>query len=124
MYNVKGKGGRPDRKPHLLPYFLRNPYRNLKSENSQDNAQKPERNYTFMNSASGKKLRRGQGWFVIRTEDREQSYRGPKGQVDNDGVYFQADPLVQDSWDAARKITCDWQSKLGRTHAHWTLDSQ
>jgi hypothetical protein len=28
-------------------------YGNLKSENSQDYVQKPERNYTFMNSASG-----------------------------------------------------------------------
>ena len=25
---------------------------------------------------------------------------------------FQVDPMVQDSWDSARKITCDWQSKL------------
>ncbi len=41
-YCVKEKGG----------YGLRNPYRNLKSENSQDYAQKPERNCTFMNSAS------------------------------------------------------------------------
>jgi hypothetical protein len=36
-----------------LPYGLRNPYRNLKSENSQDCAQKPQRNYMFTNSASG-----------------------------------------------------------------------
>jgi hypothetical protein len=28
------KGGKPNRKPYLLPYVLRNPYRNLKSENS------------------------------------------------------------------------------------------
>ncbi len=35
-----------------LPYGLRNPYSNLKSENSQDYAQKPQRNCTFMNSAS------------------------------------------------------------------------
>ncbi len=33
---VKEKGGKPDRKPYPLPYGLRNPYRNLKSENSQD----------------------------------------------------------------------------------------
>jgi hypothetical protein len=31
-------------------------YRNLKSEDSQDYAQKPERNCTFMNSASGSSL--------------------------------------------------------------------
>jgi hypothetical protein len=31
-------------------------YGNLKSENSQDYAQKPQRNCTFMNSASGEKL--------------------------------------------------------------------
>jgi hypothetical protein len=30
----------------------RNPYRKLKSDNSQDYAQKPKINYTFMNSAS------------------------------------------------------------------------
>ena len=41
-----------DRKPYPLPYGLRNPYRNLKSENSHDYAQKPKRNCTFMNSAS------------------------------------------------------------------------
>jgi hypothetical protein len=46
------KGGKPDRKPYTLPYSLRNP-RKLKSENSQDYAQKPQRNSTFMNSASG-----------------------------------------------------------------------
>ncbi len=33
------------------PYGLRNPYRNLKSEKSQDYAQKPQRNCRFMNSA-------------------------------------------------------------------------
>ncbi len=27
-------------------------------------------------------------------------------------IIIQHDPMVQDSWDAARKITCDWQSKL------------
>jgi hypothetical protein len=35
-----------------LPYGLRNLYRNLMPENSQDYAQKPQRNFTFMNSAS------------------------------------------------------------------------
>jgi hypothetical protein len=49
---VKEKGGKPHRKPHPLPSGL-NPYRNLKSENSQDYAQKPQTNCTFMNSASG-----------------------------------------------------------------------
>jgi len=32
----------------------RNPYKNFKSENSQDYAQKPQRNCMFMNSSSGK----------------------------------------------------------------------
>jgi hypothetical protein len=32
---VKEKGGKPDRKPYPLPYGLRNPSRNFKSENSQ-----------------------------------------------------------------------------------------
>jgi hypothetical protein len=43
--SVNEKGGKPDRKPYPLPYGLRNPYRNLKSENSEDYAQ-------FMNLAS------------------------------------------------------------------------
>ena len=51
---VKEKGGKPDRKPYPLPYGLRNPYRNLKSENSQDYVEKPQRNLTFMNLASGR----------------------------------------------------------------------
>jgi hypothetical protein len=46
LYTAKEKGGKPDRKPYLLPYYLRNPYRKLKSENSKDYAQrqKPQRN--------------------------------------------------------------------------------
>jgi hypothetical protein len=47
------KGWKSNSKPYPLPYGLRNPYRNLKSENSQDYAQKHQRNCTFMNSASG-----------------------------------------------------------------------
>jgi hypothetical protein len=54
LYTVKEKGGLFDRRPYPLLYGLGNPYRNLKSENSQDYAQKPEQNCTFMNSASGK----------------------------------------------------------------------
>jgi hypothetical protein len=50
LYKVKEKGGKIDRKLYPLPYL--NLYRNLKSENSQDYAQKPQRNCTFMNSAS------------------------------------------------------------------------
>ncbi len=52
LYPVKEKGEKPDKKPYPLPYGLRNPYRNLKSENFQDYTQKPQRNYTFINSAS------------------------------------------------------------------------
>jgi hypothetical protein len=33
---VKEKREKPDRKPNPLPYVLRNPYRKLKSEKSQD----------------------------------------------------------------------------------------
>jgi hypothetical protein len=44
LYTVKEKGRKPDRKPYPIPYGLRNPYRNLKSENSQDYARKPQRN--------------------------------------------------------------------------------
>jgi ribosomal protein S4 len=47
LYVVKEKGGEPDRKPYPLPYGLRNPYRNLKSVNSQDYAQKPQRSCTM-----------------------------------------------------------------------------
>jgi hypothetical protein len=52
LYTLKEKGGKPDRKPLPLPYRLRNPYRNLSLENSQDYAQKPQRNCTFMNLAA------------------------------------------------------------------------
>ncbi len=34
LYTVKQKGGNRIENPHPLPYHLRNPYRNLKSENS------------------------------------------------------------------------------------------
>jgi hypothetical protein len=53
QYTVKEKGGKPDRKPYALPYGLKNPYRNLKPENCQNYGQKPQRNCTLMNSASG-----------------------------------------------------------------------
>ncbi len=36
LYTVKEKGGKPDIKPCPLPYGLRNPYKNLKSENTQN----------------------------------------------------------------------------------------
>jgi hypothetical protein len=36
------RGGKLDRKPYPLSYGLGNPYRNLKSENSQDYAQKAQ----------------------------------------------------------------------------------
>ncbi len=54
LCTVKEKEGKPDSRPHPHLYGLRNfrnPYRNLKSENSQDNAQKPQR-FTLTNSAS------------------------------------------------------------------------
>jgi hypothetical protein len=55
LYTVKEKGGKPVRKPYLLSYILRNPYINIKSENSQDYAQKPQPklNFMFVHSASG-----------------------------------------------------------------------
>jgi hypothetical protein len=59
LFNVKEKGGKPDRKPYPLPYGLRNPYRSHKSENSQGFAQKTERNCTFINSASGENCKIG-----------------------------------------------------------------
>jgi hypothetical protein len=51
LHTRKEKGGKPNWKPYLLPYGLRNPCRNLKSENPQDYALKPQQNCTFMNSA-------------------------------------------------------------------------
>jgi hypothetical protein len=53
--NCKGKRKNPDRNPYPLTYGLSKRYRNLKSENYQDYAQKPQRNGTFMNSASVEK---------------------------------------------------------------------
>ncbi len=52
VYTVKGKGGKPVRKSYPIPYGLTNPERNL-TENSKEFAHKPQRNCTFMNSASG-----------------------------------------------------------------------
>jgi hypothetical protein len=54
--SVKEKGGKTDRKPNPLPYGLRNPHRNLKSENTQDYARNSKWNFTFMNSASVRKF--------------------------------------------------------------------
>ncbi len=53
QYTAKEKEGKTDRKTYPLSYDLRNPDWNLKSENSQDYAQKPEHSSMFMNSASG-----------------------------------------------------------------------
>jgi hypothetical protein len=58
VYTVKEKGGKPGEKPHPLP---KNPYRNLKSENSEDYVKKPQRKFTFMNSASGVRQAATQG---------------------------------------------------------------
>jgi hypothetical protein len=52
MYTLMDRGGKPDRKPYSLPYGSRNPYRNLKFENSPGFAQNAQQNYIFMNSAS------------------------------------------------------------------------
>jgi hypothetical protein len=59
LYTVKEKRRKPDRKPYPRPYGLRNPYRNLKYENSEDYAQDPQQNYTFMNSASNQSAASG-----------------------------------------------------------------
>jgi hypothetical protein len=45
LYTGKKNGekpDKPDKKPYPLLYGLRNPYRNLRSENSQACAQKPQ----------------------------------------------------------------------------------
>ncbi len=54
--------------PYPLPIGLRNPYRNLKPENSQDYAQKPQRKCTFMNSASAQK------WLVVFNVNSSSSF--------------------------------------------------
>ncbi len=55
LYTVKEKGGKPDKKPHLLPFGLRNPYRNLKSENSQErNLNEIERSWIRLAEVSQK----------------------------------------------------------------------
>jgi hypothetical protein len=47
LYTVEEKGGKPpDRNPYPFLYGLRNPYRYLKFENSQDYIQKSQRNCT------------------------------------------------------------------------------
>ncbi len=52
LYTVKRKEKNLLKKNHPFPYGLKKPYRNLTSEYSQDYAQKPQRNFTSMNSAS------------------------------------------------------------------------
>jgi hypothetical protein len=99
LYTVKETGRKPERKPCPLPYGLRNLYRNLKSENSQDYAQKtiplpyglrnpyrnlkteysqdyaqqPQQNCTFMNSTSGGE--RGGPSDMERKKDRKRDCR-------------------------------------------------
>jgi hypothetical protein len=50
LYNVKEKGGKPDRKPYPLPYGLRNLYQRTRKIMPRN---LNEINCTFMNSASG-----------------------------------------------------------------------
>ncbi len=50
LYRSKKENLIENHNPPPPPYVLRNPYRNLKSENSQDYTQKPQRNCTFVNS--------------------------------------------------------------------------
>ncbi len=51
QFNVKEKRGNL-KENQAPPYGLRTPYRNLKSENSQDYTQKPQRKCNFMSLAS------------------------------------------------------------------------
>ncbi len=53
LYTVKEREGKPDRKPYTYPYVLRNPYRTSSLINLKIIAQKPQRNWTFMNLAAG-----------------------------------------------------------------------
>jgi hypothetical protein len=56
LYTVKEKGEKPNNKTrqHPLSYNLRNPYRNIISDNSQNYAQKPQRTCTFLILVSDK----------------------------------------------------------------------
>jgi hypothetical protein len=66
---------------------LRNPHRNPKSENSQDYAQKPQRNYKFMNLASVVWV-----YECIRCQVKE-------GRQVKSGMRIRADRLVALFWD-------------------------
>jgi hypothetical protein len=57
LYTLKEERGKPERKPQSLSYGLRNPYVNLKSDNSEDYGQKPQRTCTSINLASGQAAR-------------------------------------------------------------------
>ncbi len=75
---MKEKGGKPN-KNHTLPNGLRILYGHLKSENSQDYAQKPDWNCMFMNSASGEfilgtKLYYIDKSFTQRVSERSMGY--------------------------------------------------
>jgi hypothetical protein len=64
--NFKGERRKTWQKTTPLPYGLRNPDRNLKSANSRDYAQKPQRNFMFMNSASVLS-KQAKAWNLLKT---------------------------------------------------------
>ncbi len=53
LYTVKERGGKSDRKPPPSLWIKKSIHRNLKSENYKDYEQKPQQNFTIMNSDSG-----------------------------------------------------------------------
>ncbi len=68
-----------------LPYGLRNPYRNLKSEDTHDYVKKPQENCTFMNSASGR-VKLLKGWLMEEGEETNQLTK-EEGKVRTDTVF-------------------------------------
>ncbi len=56
LYTVKEKGGNLIEN-HTPSLWFKNPYRNFKSEKSQDYARKPQWNDTFMNLASAQRMK-------------------------------------------------------------------
>jgi hypothetical protein len=73
MYSCKGERRKTCGKPYPIPDGLRNPDINFKYENSQDYAQKPQRNCTFMNSSSAGGKRCSVGFHEVYERCRVSS---------------------------------------------------
>jgi hypothetical protein len=63
QYAIKENGGKPDRKPYHLPYGLRNPCRNLKSDNMPRNLNEIVRSWIRLLAGGWLKSCRGGSWY-------------------------------------------------------------